>query len=163
MSLVTFIIWAIRSIHCLKMYLNIINQITNYKLKSNPNITYFKVFILFAMRNENVHHCHFLCQFSALSPNIKSSLMFKKRTILCVFNAHRCKWVRSFTVFRNSNICHCLIRSLTSCLMICCSCSSIDLLHNNSPVHGDSSEREGKSVTHNMDKFPGRLTTTIAV
>ena len=132
------------------MYLNIINQFTDYKLKSNPNITYFKVFIPFALRNENGHHCQFLCQYSASSPNIKSSLRCKKRIILCEFTAHRFKWATLFTVFRNPNICYCFIRSLNSCLMICCSCISIDLIHNNSPFHRDSSERDGKSVTHNM-------------
>jgi hypothetical protein len=130
------------------MYLNIINQFTDYKLKSNPNVTYFKVFIPFALRNENDHHCQFLCQFSARSSNIKSSLRCKKRIILCVFTAHRFKRFTLFTVFRNPNNCHCLIRSLTSWLMIFCSCISIDLLHNNSPVHGDSSERDDKAVTH---------------
>ena len=129
--------------------MNIMNQFTDYKLKSNPNIT-FKVFIPFVLRNVKVHHCHFLCQFSARSPNIKSSLRCKKRIILCLFTAYRFKRVTFFTVFRNPSNCHSLIRSLTSCLMICCSFVSIDLLLNTSPVHGDISERDGKSVTHNM-------------
>jgi hypothetical protein len=132
------------------MYPNIINPFTVYKFKSDPNITYFKVFIPFALRNINAHHCQFLCQFSARSPNIKSSLRCKKRIMLCVFSAHKFKRVTLFTVFRNPNNCYCLIRSLTSCLMTGCSCISIDLLHNTSPVHGNSSERDGKSVTHNM-------------
>jgi len=142
------------------MYLNIINQFTDYKLKSNLNITYFKVFILFALRNENIHHCQFLWQFSAHSTNLKSLLTCKKRIILCVFTAHRFKRVTMFTVFRNPNVCYSLIRSLTSCFMICwvafqSICFIIFLQVTTTVVK----RWQVSNTQHdlNMDQYPGRL------
>jgi hypothetical protein len=72
----------------LKMFLNILNQFTDYKLKSIPNSTYFKTFVPFSLCNKNVNHCQFLCQLSERVPNTKSLLRCKKKIIIYMYSTH---------------------------------------------------------------------------